>query len=342
MSSNKKKTGVKSIVSPGNFIMVSVDGETYNVTRDDKRFAKIEALVKRKEWDKVFSILGAVRDITMFSEGNIKVEGDQVLFKGKPISNYVADKIVAMISEGKSDFQPLARFLDKLMQSQHKHVQEHLFKFLEYGNIPLTPDGDFLGYKRVQSNFLDSHSGQYDNSPGNVVKMPREKVVEDPHQACSSGLHVGVKQYVDGFTGSRTVIVKVDPRNVVSVPYDYGHQKMRTCEYYVVAEYDPNQPLTSEVYHVTGEEQSKAIKKPAKVEKYVAVSAGPLRGPDGRFLKKKAIAKTKGPVRDSSGRFLKKDKMVTVALPPPVPVPAPVEDDIDEYDEYESDLDGRW
>lgn len=180
MSSNKKKTGVKSIVSPGNFIMVSVDGETYNVTRDDKRFAKIEALVKRKEWDKVFSILGAVRDITMFSEGNIKVEGD------------------------------------------------------------------------------------------------------------------------------------------------------------------PNQPLTSEVYHVTGEEQSKAIKKPAKVEKYVAVSAGPLRGPDGRFLKKKAIAKTKGPVRDSSGRFLKKDKMVTVALPPPVPVPAPVEDDIDEYDEYESDLDGRW
>lgn len=329
-----KKKDVKSIVSPGRFIMVSVDGETYQITRDNKNFAKIEVLVKQKKWDAVFNLLGAAKTVAVYSEGNIKVDGDQVLYKGKAVSNYVAEKIVAMINEGKSDFAPLARFLEKLLQSKHEHVKEHLYKFLEYGNIPLTPDGDFLGYKRVQGNFMDSHSGTYDNSPGNVVKMPREDVVENPNQACSSGLHVGVKQYVDGFSGTRTVIVKVDPRNVVSVPYDYGHQKMRTCEYYVVAEFDPSQPLTSEVYQITGEEQAKTAKKAAKVEKYVAPNAGPIRDANGRFVKKSVAPVKKGPVRGPDGKFLPKTK------PLPAQVVKALKEIVSSEDEYEDD--DRW
>lgn len=341
-----KKTGVKSIVSPGNFIMVSVDGETYQITRDNKNFAKIEALVKRQKWDEVFNLLGAAKNVAVFTEGDIKYEGGQITYKGKPVDNYVAEKLIAMINEGKSDYQPLARFLDKLMQSQYDHVKQHLYKFLEYGQIPLTRDGCFLGYKSVRADYMDVHSGKYDNSPGSVVTMPRADVVSDPNQACSSGLHVGVKQYVSGFGGAKTVIVKVDPRNVISVPFDYGHQKMRTCEYYVVADYDSNKPLTSEVYDVTDEEVSKAQKKAAKVESYVSVNAGPLRGPDGRFIKKadaKKLAKKKGPTRGPDGKFVKKN----VELPTTVVntlreiVQSEPEPEL-EYDDDEYDRDERW
>lgn len=309
-----KKKGVKSIVSPGVFIMVSVDGETYQITRDNKNFAKIEALVKKQKWDEVFNLLGAAKNVVVYTEGNIKYDGGQITYKGKPVDNYVAEKIIAMINEGKADYQPLMRFLDKVMESQYDHVKEHLFRFLEYGEIPLTRDGCFLGYKYVRSDYKDAHTGTMDNSPGNIVKMDRSKVVSDPHQACSSGLHVGTKQYSAG-SHQKTVIVKVDPRNVVSVPFDYGHQKMRTCEYYVVADFDPSKPLDSEVYDVSDEEVAKAQKRAAKIETYVSKSAGPLRGPDGRFIKRSVAEKlakqkenaTKA-VRGPDGRFVSKAK----------------------------------
>lgn len=312
------RQAVRSIISPGQAIMVSVDGETYQITKDHKNFAKVEALVKRQKWAEVFSILGAAREVKVFTDGDITVEGDVTLYKGKPVSEYVGQKLVAMIGEGSSDFGPLARFLEKLMQNPDTRVQDNLYKFLEHGNIPLTADGDFLGYKSVRADYLDVHSGKFDNTPGNIVRMDRKGVVCDPNQGCSSGLHVGVIQYVGGFGGAKTVVVKVDPRNVVSVPADYSFQKMRTCEYYVVGDLQSNKPLESEVYQViapadapvsTGEGllTKRKVEKHAplipKAEKYVSPKAGPLRDENGRFIKRKV---SKGPQRDENGRFLKK------------------------------------
>jgi hypothetical protein len=47
---------------------------------------------------------------------------------------------------------------------------------------------------------------------------------------------VGSEEYATSF-GQRTVIVKVNPRDVVSVPLDCDCQKMRVCEYEVTADY---------------------------------------------------------------------------------------------------------
>lgn len=309
--STKLRSEPRSIVSPGNSIMISNGDETYQITKDDKRFARVEALVKQKKWSDVFSILGAIRDIKAYSEGNIVIEGEEVLYKGTPVNSYIADKILKMVTEGNSDYEPLARFLDKIMESQFPHVRENLYKFLEYGNIPITTDGDFLGYKSVKSDYMDVYSGTFDNTPGNIVRMERKTVVSDPSQGCSAGLHVGVKQYVSGFGGARTIIVKVDPRNVVSVPSDYSFQKMRTCEYYVVADYKTGEPLTSEVYDVectpanapvaTGNGPAKVpstgkglvkltipmIIKQGTIKPHIAPKVHRLRDANGRFIKKK-------------------------------------------------------
>jgi hypothetical protein len=57
-------------------------------------------------------------------------------------------------------------------------------------------------------------------------------------------VHVGSLEYVRGFAcgygtegGDRIVIVKVNPADVVSVPYDCQNQKVRTCKYEVLREY---------------------------------------------------------------------------------------------------------
>jgi hypothetical protein len=42
--------------------------------------------------------------------------------------------------------------------------------------------------------------------------------------------------YLNHFGGARTVIVKVNPRDVVSIPSDYNGAKGRTCRYEVIGE----------------------------------------------------------------------------------------------------------
>lgn len=105
-------------------------------------------------------------------------------------------------------------------------------------NIYANLKRNFTGHKAVKSDYKDKYTGSLDNSPGLVVKMPRNLVNSDKHETCSSGLHVGSLEYAKAFASGddKVVTVKVWPCNVVSVPVDYDGQKLRACEYEVVGE----------------------------------------------------------------------------------------------------------
>ena len=60
---------------------------------------------------------------------------------------------------------------------------------------------------------------------------------DDVHQGCASGLHIGSWQYANNFKGDgHLMVVKCNPKNAVSVPQDENWQKLRACEYEVIAE----------------------------------------------------------------------------------------------------------
>ena len=71
--------------------------------------------------------------------------------------------------------------------------------------------------------------------------MTRSKVDDDRGRGCSYGLHAGALNYVAGYgsleSGDKIVIVKINPKDVVSVPSDCNYEKLRTCRYEVVGEY---------------------------------------------------------------------------------------------------------
>jgi hypothetical protein len=70
--------------------------------------------------------------------------------------------------------------------------------------------------------------------------MPRNAVDEDKERTCSYGLHFCSIQYLPSFTdsdGGKTMIVKINPKDVVAIPADYNNTKGRACKYEVVAEY---------------------------------------------------------------------------------------------------------
>jgi hypothetical protein len=137
------------------------------------------------------------------------------------------------------DISPLVLFIENLMLNPSFRAVNELYGFMEKHNLPLTDDGHFLAYKKVRADFKDIHSGTFDNSVGNVLEMERNQVNEDKNQTCSSGLHFCGFSYLSSF-GSNTVgdynvvILKIHPRDVVSIPSDYNDAKGRTCRYEVI------------------------------------------------------------------------------------------------------------
>jgi hypothetical protein len=125
-----------------------------------------------------------------------------------------------------------------------------LYPWLEHRQITLTPDGKFIGYKGVRENFysvmgntetivlqgkVDSE-GHILNEIGAVIEVDRSCVSDDFRVGCGPGLHVGSLSYAIGW-GQRCILVEVDPADVVSIPSECEHQKLRCCKYRVVGEY---------------------------------------------------------------------------------------------------------
>jgi hypothetical protein len=137
-------------------------------------------------------------------------------------------------------FDPMMKFLSNLMGNPSKRAVDELYDFLEAGELPITEDGCFLAFKNVRSDYKDIHSGTFDNSVGKVCEMSRNRVCDNKDQTCSSGLHFCSIAYLPSFSdsgGGKTMILKINPADVVSIPSDYNNTKGRCCRYEVVAEY---------------------------------------------------------------------------------------------------------
>jgi hypothetical protein len=140
-----------------------------------------------------------------------------------------------MLQDGFS-VEPLVLFMENIMLNPSARAVNELYGFLERNNLPITPDGYFLAYKKVRDSYLDCYSGTIDNSVGQTPSMQRNKVDDDKDRTCSYGLHFCSKEYLRSFGGSRTMILKINPRDVVSIPTDYNFSKGRACAYEVIGE----------------------------------------------------------------------------------------------------------
>lgn len=175
--------------------------------------------------------------VAKVTEGRVRINDDAVIFDGQPVSGVIQDRLIQLLTEG-FDPRPLARFLDKLMDNPTETARDELYLFLEASGMPITDDGDFLAYKYVRDDYKSQHDRKTDNSIGATVEMPREAC--DPYRGntCSTGLHFSSYDYANTCRGhgSRMVVVKINPRDVVAIPNDYSNAKGRACRYVVVDE----------------------------------------------------------------------------------------------------------
>jgi hypothetical protein len=245
------------IANDGNVTAV-VAGEVYTFGKSHPRYDRLISHLKNNNIEYFEASYDVVSQINEYCEGYVSVTNGKMKWDGIDMPEMFSGTILDMIQQG-YPFEPMLNFLDNMSQNPSDHAIVELFEFMENKNMPITPDGHFLAYKAVGSDYKDIFSRTFDNSVGKICEVPRSKVNGNRNDHCGAGLHVGAFDYAksyggidldddEGGGGNKLMICKVNPRDVVSVPNDCRCQKLRCCRYEVVSEFED---LFKSVVHMT-------------------------------------------------------------------------------------------
>lgn len=259
-------TAIHCIKSGDGTICLVINGTHYTVSATHPSYREIREKVDARPMDEpsLRSLLNIHDSISHLSEGKVRVSLDEskVWYNDTEFHDAAfCERILRLMAEGQ-DAQYLINFLNNLGQNPEFRAIMETFKFICKEGMPITPDGCFLGYKGVDNDYYDVWSHSIDNRPdGRRVEYDRAKVCNNPDNSCASGLHVGSHSYASSW-GNRVVLVKVNPRDVVSVP-NHDCNKMRVCGYWVIKDFSTDrdehggfdhQPvLIGEVYNSEGQ-----------------------------------------------------------------------------------------
>ena len=235
-----------------NGISCIIDGKPYNVSTEHPKYKEIEKTLRGYDATK-FIELYSTKQPTHVNKHNfactesVCVGEYEVTYKGEPIHNTVTERLIKLNEEG-HDVLPLSKFLEKALSLSSENL-EALFGFMENKGLPITEDGDVLGWKVVRSDFKDKYSGTIDNTPGSIIKEIPRALCDSSRVACSRGYHIGNLRYSgpEGHyynNGDKRIIVKFNPKNVVSTPEDTSEDKLRVTVYEVISEYTEMLPDT--------------------------------------------------------------------------------------------------
>lgn len=245
-------------------LVISGEGETAgkfhrNISSNSPRFEQVLAYLRDPEnkdvWDadKVIGMVDAaettMKEIEKLSE-RVTRKGSELFFDGDRLDNALSNHIVRMILAGDDNYKSFVAFLDNLATNPDTRARQELFGWLNSREFTITEDGYFIAYKAVRADgrsktagretvLVDGveHVGNIPNPVGATVEMPRSVVDDDKNQTCSFGLHAGTMEYVQWFGGGddQTLVVQINPRDVVSVPADHSSSKLRVCRYKVLS-----------------------------------------------------------------------------------------------------------
>ena len=251
----------------------SYDGELVPLKVNEKdrpaEFIAINSLLEQPDLDfdevsqELFSLMSPeakVRqsiDSSYYLSENLTIRDGHIFFGEFRLEETLADHMLSLLGEenvpkDEKMWRSYVKFLDNLHQNADEDVRKQLFRWMEYENkagnaFGITDDGCLVGYKGCEGTVLEPMSvftgnaivdgvefnGSIPNKVGSVIQMPRSAVQVDPAVGCSYGLHVGTRNYAVQWAPV-LILVKVNPRDVVSVPYECESQKMRVCEYTVL------------------------------------------------------------------------------------------------------------
>lgn len=258
-----QSNAIPFIIQGKNVVLV-VDNKPHTITEEHLNYNLLLQALKQKDWDSVRALVSVSKAIEVYSASKFAVVNGVLTKDGEEVHSVIATRILDMFKNG-FDINPLLNFVANLDANPSYRAKQESYQFIEKGNLPITEDGCFLAYKKVRDTYYDVHSNQVLNKPYDKldatdlaklpykskngvtvdivnkqtrVAMPRNEVNDNSEQTCSYGLHFCSIGYLKHFSGERIVILKINPKDIVSIPKDYNDTKGRCSEYLVVGEVD--------------------------------------------------------------------------------------------------------
>lgn len=256
---------MKYITNATSIILLLSDNSKVRVLKTDKSYPKI---LKTFELDKdeQEAAIKKILSPTIAGKSAVKsVDGfdvidDQIFYDGERLPEALETKVLSIMKDGLplTHFQ---KFWENLKENPACHVvnESGFYDFLDYKELPITEDGCFIAYRGVQDDYYSKSGskttkvlqgtvndrGQIFNGVGEVIEVARRGVSDNRDVYCHEGsLHIGSYDYARAWA-SKLVLVKVNPRDVVSVPRDCNAQKCRVCKYEVIGDF--KEEITSSV-----------------------------------------------------------------------------------------------
>lgn len=219
-------------------ITVILDGESFTIRRGAKNWDAARKAVLEENWDALGSLMSPGHAVKKWLGGGWTFVDHFLCYKGERIDERLNERLLKMVDAGESPNAWMS-FWGLLQQNPSYRSVNQLYAFLTHEGIPIDSDGYILAYKSVTRDYLDHYSETFDNTPGQIHEMPRNKISDDPMVACHQGFHVGALKYAQSFGSAdkRIIICKVHPADVVCVPHDSSAMKVRVCKYQVLGNY---------------------------------------------------------------------------------------------------------
>lgn len=266
-----------------NGIVLFMNGQPQKVHRDDAKYAAIIAALRLPlaDQDKAIEEVFIEADVNAsMEEEGFKIDGDDVLYLGEPLPAPLAIKVRSLMREN-LPVNLLVKFWENLKLNPSYSSVTELYDFLSYKELPITEDGCFIAYRGLQEDYYSvsgnlstkvlegvvNSKGQIYNGVGETIVIARNSCDDDRSRTCSYGIHAGSHDYAKNWSRGKLVAVKINPKDVVSVPRDYHCQKLRCCAYTVVAE------ITEEILRAATDSKGNPLQDVAFAENVKARSS---------------------------------------------------------------------
>lgn len=269
---------ISYVITEAGGINAVIQGNAYSVPHDHPKYSDIRQSIHDSDEAAFIRLFNISLQIENYTFGNIDVRDGVMYYNQKPVNNVLAERTLNMMKRG-FPFEPMLNFFLNLKQNPSRRAVAELYPFMvrevhrngtDYCPLPITEDGFLLAYKAVNADWTDCHTGEICNKPPEkvdplnpkIIRMERNEVDDDFGKGCSEGFHVGSLAYVQGFLrkDGHVIVVRVNPKDVVSVPQDATCDKCRVCEYEVLYEYTGE--LNSLVYNPGATEVTPVLSSP--------------------------------------------------------------------------------
>lgn len=186
--------------------------------------------------DRIRTLVSIRKMLESKTIGNVEITTTGAIrYKGNEVNNYMTQRMLQILGEG-YDITPWARFMDNVMENPASYAHAELYEWMERADMPITEDGCFIAFKKVRSDYTDCYTGKFSNAVGTTLEMDRTACDPKRTNHCSTGFHFCSAGYLSKFSGERVMVLKINPRDVTSIPNDYGFTKGRCCRYDVIGE----------------------------------------------------------------------------------------------------------